>query len=54
MVIDMVAARVIERSGIPLLVIDGRDPLHLERALLTGKYQGSLVSEGGRDPLPIA
>lgn len=53
-VIDMVAAKVIQRSGIPLLVIDGRDPRNLERALLTGKYQGSLVSEGGQDPLPVA
>ena len=54
MVIDMVAARVIERSGIPLLVIDGRDPRNLERALLNGEYRGSLVINGERNPLPIA
>ncbi len=52
-VIDMVAAKVIQRSGIPLLVIDGRDPDNLSKALLSGTHSGSLVIRGGNDPLPI-
>ena len=47
-VMDMIAAKVIQRSGIPLLVIDGRDPENLSRALLYGTYSGSLVIRGGR------
>ena len=52
-VIDMIAAKVIQRSGIPLLVIDGRDPGNLSRALLSGTYSGSLVTRGGGRPLPV-
>jgi uridylate kinase len=54
MVIDMVAAKVIQRSGIPLLVIDGRDPESLSKALLSGTHSGSLVIRDGANPLPIA
>ena len=49
-VIDMVAAKVIQRSGIPLLVIDGRDPDNLSKALLSGTHSGSLVIRGGERP----
>ncbi|MHC1627091.1 MAG: UMP kinase [Methanoculleaceae archaeon] len=52
-VIDLVAARVIERSGIPVLVIDGRDPFRLVRALETGGYTGTLISETGLAPIPL-
>lgn len=53
-VIDMVAAKVIQRSKIPLLVIDGRDPDNLSKALLSGTRIGSLVIGEEKDPLPIA
>jgi uridylate kinase len=53
-VIDMIAAKVIQRSGIPLLVIDGSDPGNLSRALLSGTYTGSLVVRGEQEPLPIS
>jgi uridylate kinase len=53
-VIDMIAAKVIQRSGIPLLVIDGRDPDNLARALLSGTHSGSIVIRDENDPLPIA
>jgi len=43
MVIDLVAAKVTERSGIPLVVIDGRNPQLLEDALLNGKFSGTVV-----------
>lgn len=50
-VLDLVACKVLERSGIPMLVLDGRDPANLKRALLDGKFNGTLVSEKGIDPL---
>jgi uridylate kinase len=49
-VIDAVAARVVKRSGIPLLVIDGSDPAGLEDALLAGRHSGSLVTATGKKP----
>ena len=52
-VIDAVAARVVQRSRIPLIVLDGRNPENLSTAILTGRYTGTLVSESGADPLPL-
>jgi uridylate kinase len=52
-VLDIVAARVVERSHIPLLVLDGRDPDNLSRAILTGEYTGTVVSERKRKILPL-
>jgi len=43
MVIDLVAAKVAERSGIPLVVIDGRTPELLEEAIIKGKFAGTIV-----------
>jgi uridylate kinase len=50
-VIDLVAAKVLKRSGIPLVVIDGRRPENLRDALIDGKFSGSIVSPGGVNPL---
>ncbi|HJJ55031.1 MAG TPA: UMP kinase, partial [Methanocorpusculum sp.] len=44
-IIDMVAAKVTERSGIPMLVLDGRDPKIMEDALLSGTFNGTIVGE---------
>jgi uridylate kinase len=44
-VLDIVAARVVERSHLPLVVLDGRDPRNLSRAILTGEFTGTVVSE---------
>ncbi|MCK9630812.1 MAG: UMP kinase [Methanoregula sp.] len=52
-VLDIVAARVVERSGIPLVVLDGRNPKNLENAILKGKYLGTVVSDGKKKPLPV-
>ena len=52
-VLDIVAARVVERSHIPLVVLDGRDPGNLSRAILTGKFSGTVVSEKKKKPLPL-
>ena len=43
-VIDIVAAKVTARSGIPLLVLDGRDAKGLEKAITTGEFTGTIVS----------
>ena len=45
MVIDLVAAKVTERSGIPIAVIDGRNPKLLEEAVIDGKFNGTIVGE---------
>ncbi|KLK87613.1 uridylate kinase [Methanoculleus sediminis] len=51
-VLDIVAGKVIERSGIPLLVLDGRDPENLYRAIVEGAFVGTVVCEEGSTPLP--
>lgn len=52
-VLDIVAARVVERSNIPLVVLDGRDPKNLTAALLAGKFRGTVVSKSKKNPLPL-
>ena len=52
-VLDVVAARVVERSGIPLVVLDGTKPADLQAAVLNGKYRGTVVSAKKVKPLPL-
>jgi uridylate kinase len=52
-VLDLVAARVVERSGIPLVVLDGTDPENLRSAVMAGKFRGSIVAEKKVRPLPL-
>jgi uridylate kinase len=52
-VLDIVAARVVERSHIPLVVLDGRKPEDLSSAILTGKFTGTVVSGKKRKILPL-
>ena len=42
---DLVAAKITERSGIPLVVIDDRDPSLICRALLEGAFGGTIVGD---------
>jgi uridylate kinase len=51
-VLDIVAGKVIERSGIPLLVLDGRDPENLYQAIVEGAFVGTIVCEEYSNPLP--
>jgi uridylate kinase len=51
-VLDIVAARVVERSHIPLVVLDGRKPGNLRNAILLGKFTGTVVSDKKKGPLP--
>jgi uridylate kinase len=52
-VLDIVAARVVERSHIPLIVLDGSDPENLSRAILSGEFHGTVVSEKKKKILPL-
>ena len=52
-VLDIIAARVVERSHIPLVVLDGRDPENLSRAIFTGEFTGTVVSERKKKILPL-
>lgn len=52
-VLDVIAARVVERSGVPLVVLDGTDPENLRSAVLSGKYRGSVVAAKNIQPLPL-
>ena len=52
-VFDVVAAKVVERSGISLLVIDGRDPEILRKAVLEGSVEGTIVNDGRGICLPL-
>lgn len=52
-VVDMVAAKVVERSRIPLLVLDGRDPALLEKSLFSHECAGTIVIGDQENPLPL-
>jgi uridylate kinase len=52
-VIDIVAAKVVQRSGLPLVVLDGRDPDNIRKALIEGIYTGSIISKDRMNPLPL-
>ncbi|HNX17646.1 MAG TPA: UMP kinase [Methanoregula sp.] len=52
-VLDIIAARVVERSNIPLVVLDGRTPENLSDALLFGKCKYSVVSRTKEKVLPL-
>jgi uridylate kinase len=52
-VLDIVAARVVERSRIPLVVLDGNNPENLSRAIRTGEFSGTVVSGSKKKILPL-
>jgi len=52
-VLDIIAARIVERSHIPLVVLDGHVPENLSDAILKGKFTGTIVSENNQSPLPV-
>ncbi|PSP34534.1 UMP kinase [Halobacteriales archaeon QH_10_67_22] len=41
--VDLLAAKLVERSGIRALVLDGTDPAAVERAIRTGEHDGTTV-----------
>ncbi|MDP3396226.1 MAG: UMP kinase [Methanoregula sp.] len=52
-VLDIIAARIVERSHIPLVVLDGTEPENLKNAILKGTFTGTIVSENNKNPLPL-
>jgi len=52
-VLDIIAARVVERSKIPLVVLDGTDPENLRSAVISGRYTGTIVSDKKSRALPL-
>jgi uridylate kinase len=43
-VVDALAAKIIERSGMHTLVLDGTDPADIERAVLEGSHDGTEIT----------
>jgi len=52
-VLDIIAARVVERSHIPLVVLDGTRPKNLADVLLRGKGECSIVSSTKKKVIPL-
>ena len=52
-VLDIVAARIVERSDIPLVVLDGNNPENLSRAICNGEFTGTIVSRGRKKIFPL-
>lgn len=50
--VDLLAAKIIQRSGMRTIVIDGHDPNLITKAVLTGEHEGTdIIPVGGRsDP----
>jgi len=44
-VMDSIAVKIIQRSGIPLIVLDGRKPENLPEAIISGRFDGTIVSK---------
>lgn len=42
-VMDAIAVKIIQRSGIPLVVLDGRQPKNLPDAIISGRFSGTFV-----------
>ena len=45
--VDVLAAKIIQRSGVETLVLDGTDPAAVERAIRTGEFEGTAVVPDG-------
>ena len=52
-VIDLVAAKIVERCGIPMVVLDGREPGVVRGAVLEGVFEGTIVARESCRPLPL-
>ncbi|WP_129112796.1 UMP kinase [Halegenticoccus tardaugens] len=49
--VDLLAAKLIERSGMRTIVLDGTDPARVEAAVLRGEHGGTdIVPESGGEP----
>ncbi|MDO9540203.1 MAG: UMP kinase [Methanocalculus sp.] len=53
MIVDLVAAKIVERSRIPFAVMDGRKPEDIVLALRNGNFNGTLVAERPEKVFPL-
>jgi len=49
--VDLLAAKVIQRAGMPVVVLDGTDPTEVERAVRVGEFDGTEVVSNDGTPL---
>jgi uridylate kinase len=52
--VDLLAAKILQRSGIPAVVLDGTDPEAVGRAVRTGEHDGTDVVPAHSDATPPA
>ncbi|MDY6764938.1 MAG: UMP kinase, partial [Halobacteria archaeon] len=45
-VVDAIAAKIIERSGVRTIVLDGTDPQDIEDAIIKGVHTGTEIVSG--------
>jgi uridylate kinase len=50
--VDLLAAKLIERSGMRTVVLDGTDPERIERAVMRGEHSGTDIIPDGTDDEP--
>ena len=49
--VDLLAAKIIERSGVRTVVLDGTDPARVARVVTSGDHDGTdIVPEGSDEP----
>jgi uridylate kinase len=46
--VDLLASKLIERSGIKTIVIDGSDPKNVVNAALHGEYNGTVINSDAK------
>ncbi len=52
-IIDLVAAKMIQRSSLSMIVIDGTKPENIPDALIRGNFDGTVVSDDKKQLLPL-
>jgi len=50
--VDLLAAKILQRSGIPAVVLDGTDPAAVGRAIRTGEHDGTDIVPADGDAAP--
>jgi len=53
MIVDLLAAKIVERSNIPFIVMDGKNPALVKDAIIAGRFDGTVVSDQQRNVLPL-
>lgn len=53
MIVDLLAAKIVERSNIPFIVMDGKNPALVKDAIIAGRFDGTVVSDQQENVLPL-